>query len=97
VIVYPQIEGVMYCVVHDDVAVEGYDWSDICREQRSQIEEFGNEDERGDGDPELVPCVLVPVFYRGGRRFDAAAIATGVPSAIFAGWEPAEAAAEVTS
>ena len=85
-IVYPQIEGVMYCVAHDDVAVEGHDWSDICHEQWSQIEEFGNEDERDDGYPELEPCMLVPVFYR--VCLDAAAIATG---------EPAEADAEVTS
>ena len=54
----------MFCITHDDIAVEGCDWSDICHEQWSQIEEFGNEDERVAGDPKMVPCVMVPVFYR---------------------------------
>ena len=25
-----QIEGIMYCTTHDDFAIEGYDWSEIC-------------------------------------------------------------------
>ena len=27
-----EIGGIMYCTEHDDFAIEGYDWSDMCRE-----------------------------------------------------------------
>lgn len=49
-----QVDGVMYCQVHDDFAIEGYDWSDVCHEQYQRGDE---EDEPG-----YTPCVLVPMF-----------------------------------
>lgn len=47
-----QVDGIMYCQTHDDFAIEGYDWSDICHEA------WG----RGDDVVEVNRCDLVPMF-----------------------------------
>ena len=37
-----RVDGIMYCRTHDDLAIEGYDWSDICHEAWRQGEDVAD-------------------------------------------------------
>lgn len=53
---YTEVSGIMWCATHDDFAIEGYDWSDICHWQY-------HDGECNDDDTEwLTPCDLRPLY-----------------------------------
>lgn len=52
-----QVDGIMYCEAHDDFAIEGYDWSEVCHEQWVRDQQDGPSDE----------CKLVPMFVESTR------------------------------